>query len=276
MQALKLPAIMTTANPIVDAEFRHQRFVIQRGRVGLIWIALAALMVVPALLTSIAYTVAAFMMPVFPDARRVLEIANDGFTAGLLIAIMNVAMYPVVTLVTFGLAANSINREKSGKTWDNLRLTRLEPRQIVVGKWWASVRALNGDHVMITTLRFGVASAVVMIFHNIIVTPFGIAPQWTILPILLVITIVYGLLDAALSAALGIAGAMVDMGGPIVPFILFCVRVVTAFAALLLWLGTLFVMPYGIGFISLISLMGFIAYGLVIWVVLRIAQTLVG
>src|SRR5688572_20979241 len=42
-------------NPVVRAEFHHQRFVIARGRVGSIWIFLAALLILPSLLMSIAF-----------------------------------------------------------------------------------------------------------------------------------------------------------------------------------------------------------------------------
>lgn len=275
MQVIKLPSILTASNPIVNAEFRYQRFVIARGRVGWVWIILAGLMVAPALLISLAYTLAALVSPIIPQARGVLEIANQGFTPGLWLSVMIIAMYPVVTLITFALSANSIRREKSGNTWDNLRLTWIEPRAIVLGKWWASVRALNGDHAMVMVLRFGISAAMVMVMRDIIITPFDLPPEWTQLPLLLLITCIYSFLDAGLSAALGIAGAMVDAGGPIVPFILFSARVVTALLALVLWLGTLLVMPYGMGFTLLISLLGFVVYALVTWFVLRVAQVLV-
>lgn len=275
MQHIKLPSVMTPANPIVNAEFHHQRFVIQRGRVGGIWIALAGIMVVPAILISIAYTVAAFVHPLVPSAIDVLNVALGTMTSWIWLGIMLVAMYPVVTLITFALAANSIRREKSNNTWDNLRLTGLTPRQIVVGKWWASLRALNGDHGMLIVMRFGVAAAAVMIYSDMTITPFGVPSAWTILPILLSLTILYGLLDAGLTAALGIAGATVDVGGPIVPFTLFSVRVITAVAALAFWFLTLFVIPSGLLIIFLLTGIGFIGYALVTWLVLVVAQHLV-
>ncbi len=276
MQSLKLPQIMTPANPIVNAEFHHQRFVIQRGRVGGIWIILAGLMVGPALITSILFTVGGLVSPVFAPASQLIDLSAGDMPAWLWLAIMNVAMYPVVTLVTFGLSANSVRREKNGNTWDNLRLTGLNPQQIVIGKWWASVRALNGDHAMLVIMRLGVAALFVMTLNDMIASPFGIPASWTILPLLLVITLLYGLLDASLTAALGITGAMVDVGGPVVPFILFSFRAVTALGALFLWIGTLFVVPAGIGLTIALSIGGFLGYALVIWAVLRVAQQLVG
>ena len=276
MQSIKLPQILTPANPVVDAEFHHQRFVIQRGRVGLIWIILAGVMVLPALLISVGYTIAAFLSPIVPQASDILLLEAGTMPSALWLAIMTVAMYPVVMLVTFGLSANSVRREKSGHTWDYLRLTELDAQQIVIGKWWASLRALNGDHGMVMVLRFGFSAAFVMFLSDMIITPFGLPAEWTLLPLLLIITAIYGFLDAGLTAALGIVGAMIDVGGPTFPFILFSIRVFTALVALGLWLGTLFIIPMGILFVLLLSVLGFVSYGLVIGLILRVAQHLVG
>lgn len=276
MQTIKLPQILTPANPVVNAEFRHQRFVIQRGRVGWIWIAMAGVMVLPALLIALAYTIAGFLLPIMESAAQVMDLSAGTMPSWLWLGIMTLAMYPVVTLITFGLSANSVRREKSGHTWDYLRLTQLDPEQIVIGKWWASLRALNGDHGMVMVLRLGVSAAFVIEFGVAGVIPATPVMIWTLLIFLLLITALYSFLDAGLTAALGIAGAMVDIGGPIVPFLLFSTRVFTAFVALMLWIATLFAMQAGIGFVLLITTLGIIGYILVIWLVLRIAQRLVG
>src|SRR6185312_1237435 len=70
-----------------------------------------------------------------------------------LLLTMMIAMSVVVTFVNMALASNSIGREKEGKTWDTLRLTDVGAERIVLGKWWASLRALNGDYVMVAILR---------------------------------------------------------------------------------------------------------------------------
>ena len=276
MQTIKLPQILTPANPVVNAEFRHQRFIIQRGRVGWIWIILAGVMVLPALLIALAYTLAGLLLPVVESAAQVMDLAAGTMPSWLWLGIMTVAMYPVVTLITFALAANSVRREKSGFTWDYLRLTQLDPEQIVIGKWWASLRALNGDHGMVMILRLGMSAAFVIEFSQINLIssePFTI---WGFMILLSAITALYSFLDAGLTAALGITGAMVDIGGPIVPFLLFSTRVFTAFVAFLLWIATLFAMQIGIGFVLLLTILGCVGYMLVIWLVLRIAQRLVG
>ena len=145
----------------------------------------------------------------------------------------------------------------------------------MIGKWWASLRALNGDHGMVMILRFGFSAAFVMLFSDMIITPLGLPAEWTVLPLLLIITAIYGFLDAGLTAALGIVGAMVDVGGPTIPFILFAVRVLTAVMALMLWFGILFIIPMGMAFMLFLSMLGFVVYGLVIGLILRVAQQLV-
>jgi hypothetical protein len=52
-----------------------------------------------------------------------------------------------------------------------------------------------------------------MVLHNMIITPFGLPAEWTLLPALLIITTIYDFLDAGLTAALGIIGAIVEVAG---------------------------------------------------------------
>ena len=143
-------------NPVYLAEFKHQRFVIERGRTSRIWILLALIMLIPALLFSLAQVVVGLIGPTSLQAQAVVSFG--GGIGSVFIIVMNMAMYPVVTLITIGLAANSIQREKSGHTWDNLLLTNISSGQIITGKWWASLRALNGDVVMVMILRMGLVS----------------------------------------------------------------------------------------------------------------------
>lgn len=200
------------ANPVASAELRHQRFVIQRSRTGYLWIALAALLMIPALLYALVYsgvTLAAAIAPherihwLLQDLQRV-----DVGIATLLV--MNVALYVVVTLITLGLAANSIQRERSGHTWDSLRLTNVGAGRIVLGKWAASLRALWGDHLMLAILRLGLAA-----FIATYVAPFfaGFNGESTerfiaFYPVLLLFALLYTTADAMLSAALGLLAAL--------------------------------------------------------------------
>ncbi|MEL7435682.1 MAG: hypothetical protein AAFN11_17170 [Chloroflexota bacterium] len=195
-------------NPVLTAEFRYQRFVIDRGRVGRLWIVLAALMVVPSILITIGYTVGVLfnlLPPVFWS--DIPQSIHGSLTA--LLFVVNISMYTVVTLVTMGLSNGSIRREKTNHTWSLLRLTPVDNRRIVFGKWWASLWALNGDHGMVIFLRIGLLAVYLGVFlpsqHalNDITAPYVL---YFIVTAILVL--IHGALDAGLSAILGIAGAL--------------------------------------------------------------------
>jgi len=202
---------MTTHNPVLIAELKHQRFVIQRSRSGWLWIVLAAAMVVPALLASVVFSGVVLLIPFAPS---ILQVINDtGGTWFSILMIVNLSLYPVVTLVTLGLSANSVRREKVGNTWDSLRLTHMSNHRIVRGKWLASLRAMWFDHLMATIVRIGWVSLILL--SGISILKIGSASAATHFIILAIITILYGFLDAALTASLGIVSAVPQAGSTI-------------------------------------------------------------
>lgn len=201
---------ISVQNPIVRAEFRHQRFVIERGRVGRLWILLAAALVIPSLLAAIFYTGVGLISVVQPDVA--LMFVDSSTLIIVLLVVMAISLYAVVTLITLALSANSIRREKDGHTWDHLRLTDLSARQIVWGKWWASLWALNGDHLMVAVLRVGVVA-----YATLYLLPwfaagrgFGTVAFANYIPALILVTLIYSAFDAALTAAMGILAAVPD------------------------------------------------------------------
>jgi hypothetical protein len=60
-----------------------------------------------------------------------------------------------VIIQTLVLAFDSIAREKAGGTWDNLVLTHMRTRHIILGKWWATVRRMRGGFVLAALLAVG-------------------------------------------------------------------------------------------------------------------------
>ncbi len=268
---LKLPALIDTSNPIVGAEFRHQRFVIRRGRTGGLWILIAIAMLVPSFLMSIWLTIGAFVLPYRDIVSGVIGLSN-GFWV-MLMVIMSLAMYMVVTLMTMGLSGNSIGREKRGHTWDHLRMTNLPPQKIIWGKWWASLKALRGDHLMLTLLRFGIVAGWLIASYTWFSTPF----DYTVtLIVTLAITIVYGLLEAGLTASLGILASTPAQSGIVISSIVLTARVLSMGFFLYLWLGTILIVPYGLSLIGIVTILGFIFYILAIVLVVWFAQQLVG
>jgi ABC-type transport system involved in multi-copper enzyme maturation permease subunit len=269
-------------NPIAQSEVHYQRFVIERGRSGRFWILLAVLLVVPSMLASVYYSVLALAMPFVPSivtqTRDSIQSVGD-FTGNLLVVllvVMTIAMYSVVTLVSLGLASNSISREKNGKTWDNLRLTDVGARRIVWGKWWATLRAMLGDHIMVGVVRVGLQAWVVLIAVALdYATPMG---GMLIFVSLLLFTLWYTALDTGLTAAFGILSALPNEAmGFLVGIGVLVGRGVCTLVALGWMYATLHVMltiDGGLGWVM--TLVGSVVYIGVIAVVLHLAQDVVG
>ena len=189
-------------NPVMWAELKHQRHIIQSSRSGWFWIVLALVMLVPGFLTAVFMLVAAFSgldLEPLMDNAVVNVLGNIGVIS---LTIMHFALYIVVTLVTVALAARSIVREQEGHTWESLLLTDLSARQIVQGKWWATLRALWGDHVMVLFMRLGFVA-----WLHIAVRSIGLNSPVSLLAGILFV-IVLSALDSALSVILGILPAV--------------------------------------------------------------------
>ncbi|HEX2619934.1 MAG TPA: hypothetical protein VHL11_07300, partial [Phototrophicaceae bacterium] len=111
-----------TTNPILTAELNHQWYVMEKSRSGRLWILLAVVMLVPAVITAVVL----FVRALTGMEVRGLAFATQPFDllAGgqVVLLVMNIALSLVVMMVSFALATNSITREKRGKTWDNLIL----------------------------------------------------------------------------------------------------------------------------------------------------------
>lgn len=227
--------MLTTLQPLLQAEFRHQRFIIQRGRVGLLWIILAALLIIPALLATLSVMWTALTATNAPDAMAAIGISASSTSASLgLVAVLvaSISMSVVVMFITYGLAANSISREKRGNTWDNLVLTRATPFVIVLGKWIASLRAVWGDHVMAIFLRAGL---VTYAFLALRLYQYNWQDTGLVIIVLWALTAWYGVLDAALSASLGILGALQEGAvGAVMGLLLVSVRL-AMLALALIW-----------------------------------------
>lgn len=209
-------------NPVMHAELKHQQHVMTTSRSGRIWIALAMLLLIPAFLSSALFLFGAV------TGIDISKFVGDigGYNLVIHLIIMNVALYAVVTLITMGLASNSIGREQTGHTWESLLITTMDTRQIILGKWWATVRALWGDHIMVGLLRIGlIAWAAIEWTHAI-----NPADRPNLFFLLLTIALVslYTLVDAGFSAALGLLTPLSGGGSSVFMLILGVRIIVTA------------------------------------------------
>lgn len=269
---LKYPAF--TQNIIARAEFRHQRYVIESSRSGRGWIILAVLMLLPALLMSIILFGVGLVggnlyMFLNWDDSPFGQIAPLGI---ITFVTMNIALYLVVTFITVGLSANSITRERSNKTWDVLLLTRVDAQQLVLGKWWASLMSLWGDHLMVGLLRLGALGWVVAMYYNQLPQPpFGLPPGIVHMTALTLIMAAFTIIDAAFTAALGIAIPLSNFSGPVTTALVVGVRsaliVTGVFFAERVRRALVYQQPY-----VLVALAGLVLFALATWAALRWAQ----
>lgn len=188
----------TAPNPVFRAELKHQRYVIESSRAGWVWILLALLLLLPALAASLLYSVAVVV------GIEVLEGIDSVLLEVLatLLVIMNIALYVVVSLITIGLAASSIQREIDGRTWETLLLTGIPAWQIVRGKWRATLWALWGDHIMLVVLRWGLLAAITVTISQF--TNPGQPPDVAGFLTGAALVALFTGVDALLSAALGL------------------------------------------------------------------------
>lgn len=255
-------AILSKENPVLRAELKHQQHVMNTSRSGRIWILLAMVMLIPALLTSLVFTLEAFTGLHIWALIMPPEQTNGSLFVTLLI-IMNIALYVVVTLITMGLASNSISREQEGRTWESLLLTTLDVRQIVWGKWWATLHALWGDHIMIGILRVGAVSWIALVLTDV-VSP-DARPDLFALIVALGLTAAYTAVDAALSAALGLITPLGGMGNSlfmvaligrvmVIVIVIFAVSVIANLLPESTWRITLAALA-GLGLLALLTLL---------------------
>lgn len=258
-------ALYLIDNPVMRAELKHQQHVMTTSRSGRFWIALAMLLLIPAFLSS-----ALFLFGALTGIDISGFVGNiGGYNLVIHLIIMNVALYAVVTLITMGLASNSIGREQTGHTWESLLLTTMDARQIIWGKWWATVRSLWGDHIMVGLLRIGLVAWAAIEWTRAI-NPSD-RPNLIFLLLAIGIVSLYTLVDAGFSAALGLLTPLSGFGNSIFMLVLGARIFVTVGILLLVsWVGSL--LPVSGWQYILAALVGLAVLALVTLAALRFAE----
>lgn len=242
-------------NVVSRAEFRHQRYVLETSRSGWPWIVLAVILLAPGLITSIVLLGFAitgndpadlFAAPNSPGYDFFDGLASLGSVS---LITMNFALYLVVILITLGLSANSINREKVKRTWEVLLLTNVDARQLVWGKWWASMCALWGDHLMVAILRLGLVGLLVaQLGPDLPAGPFGISGPLTHTVLLSLFVLAFTALDASITVAMGLIAPLSPLPGTLTGAVVMGARmlgmVLNAIYAILVVLLVIFGEPY--------------------------------
>lgn len=235
---MRIPGLVD--NVISRAELRHQRHVIRSSRAGTAWIVLAVLMLAPGVLTSLG-AVVLVLLPLDDPAGWALwtnPIVDAVVTLGVVsLYTMNFALYLVLTLITLGLSYSSISREKTNRTWEVLLLTDVNARQMVRGKWWASLASLWGDHMILVVLRVGLGALIILTARP--------DDPLLYLGLLTLGMVAFTLVDTAFTVALGIASALSGGAAPITGTVVMVVRLVGALAAASAYLLALLLAGFG-------------------------------
>lgn len=206
-----------TNNPVLQAELKHQQYVITTSRSGRFWIALAVLLLIPAFLSSAVFVIEALL-----GVNITRSLLGDGGRQLLMLnlIVMNVALYVVMTLITMGLAANSISREQTGKTWETLLITALKPQQIIMGKWWATLQALWGDHIMLAVMRVGLLAFFAIEQTQILSSGGSTRPSIGFLLLGIVLMLAFTAIEEAFSAAVGLLTPLSGSGWLFLPVLM--------------------------------------------------------
>ena len=117
---------------------------------------------------------------------------------------------------TIALGANSISREREGQTWEMLVLTGVNARQIVRGKWWATVQRQFPRYLMLSFIRAGAsaASALSVLTSYYYASSYYNAKIQFPHPLMIIISVLLGVVltiaGLGFSAACGVMGAAVS------------------------------------------------------------------
>lgn len=245
-------------NPVYRAEVRYQDYVLRTHRSPTLWILLALMLLVPALIAAGAFTVLVGVMgmrlppvPVIPEIDTVGEAV---YTMGAIALItMNLAHYLVVALVSSGLAVMSVQREQRNKTWDLLVLTKQDARDIALGKVAASLWVLRRDTAIVTILRVGLLMLAVDLIRDLYA-----GSQFTVFDALYLTmwVVLWTALDTALSVASAVASTLAPQWRPVMLPVALAVRGAALFGGVF-WLAEMIDRM-----LSGLDRLGFILYGL--------------
>jgi len=201
--------------PIYDAELRYQNTAIEKSSVSRFWIVMASALIIPAVLATAGYFIAAMLE--YRGARltgtagiRDLESALLGIGQVTLVT-MNIAQYIVLMMVSYGLTANAIGREQRHQTWDLLLLSNRRARHIVRGKWAASLQALNGDYGVLTLMRIGLV-CMVLTMQAVFYPQDALFTRWDVLA-LCGLMAAMSVLDAMFNTAAALLSVLIQRAG---------------------------------------------------------------
>lgn len=263
-------------NPVYSAEVRYQDYVLRTNRSSNIAIAMALLLIIPALIMALVATAAVGIfnvdLPPVPVVVQIQTPLDVLYTIGAVTLLtMNLAHYLVVALISSGLAVFSIQREQRNHTWELLVLTRLSAQQIAFGKIRASLWVLRRDTAIITTLRVGLVSFALDVVRPVYPDASHNVAQFAIIMLLVV---AWTVLDMVLAVSTSVASTLLPRGRAALMPLALVARAITLFGGVW-WLSrivdALFQDPGSPRYV-LIGAFGVLVFALMAAVSLKIAE----
>lgn len=145
-------------NPVAQAELNHQQRTTTHHRWQRFPIIFAVALVLGVISYSTLQIVPTLARRFGVPAQELDLLLRGGFdTITILTGALIMIHHLAFATAALQLAATSIAREKGGRTWESLLLTGVDAREIIVGKWSATMRTLWLAYRPLLLLRFGVA-----------------------------------------------------------------------------------------------------------------------
>lgn len=200
--ALRRAQTSITTGPIARAERAHQRRLFRRGRFLLIGYGACIGAIVAVSLAQ------RFEMPI----GRLLALPAEHVSAAvrtaealvlLMTGLLLLIAHLLIVLFALQTASAAVAREKRARTWESLLLTTIDARQIVIGKWWATVQTTFHLYGWLLLWRGAVGLW-------LIATTRGMSAGAPAIALLVAVLLVaYPLVTMGIAAALGILASVV-------------------------------------------------------------------
>ncbi|MBC7869385.1 MAG: hypothetical protein H7Y09_00990 [Chitinophagaceae bacterium] len=205
-------------NPITQAELTHLKRSKLPTPTWLDWVmcVLSASVILAAIVT-ITWEWVSF--PRTPDQD--LYFYPQRFTLTLILSAITIVLHFVVLVRILSVSANSIQREKAAGTWENLLLTGISARHLILGKWWAALRATWKDFALLALVRAGVSVGLGTVVYGTYLNrccqwngpyTYALSPELIARDTLLAVVAIslFTLMNALFTAAAGVAGSIIS------------------------------------------------------------------
>ncbi|MBA3869756.1 MAG: hypothetical protein H0X30_11470 [Anaerolineae bacterium] len=156
MTSFQLPPTIFPENAITRAERSYQQHAAKKLPPLRAWISRTIMWLV--ITVSLIHFGGLFIASLLQ--RDPTPIVRSLGALSVLLIVFTVYYHFYLMFQTIALTANSITREKEAQTWELVVLTGINARQIVRGKWWATVQRQFSRYLLLGVMRAGATAAI--------------------------------------------------------------------------------------------------------------------